>query len=99
MSAYLILDIDVHDPSLYKEYVALAPDFVRKYGGTYRVRGGAPERLEGDWRPARIVVVEFPSREDALALLNDPEYRVVAEKRWNATVSNTILVDGCEPPF
>jgi uncharacterized protein (DUF1330 family) len=97
MSAYLILDIDVHDPDVYKEYVAVAPDFVKRHGGVYRVRGGDPESLEGDWRPARIVVIEFPSRDDAMALLSDPEYRDIAANRWNATVSNTILVDGCEP--
>jgi uncharacterized protein (DUF1330 family) len=97
MSAYLILDIDVRDPETYKEYVAAAPDFVRKHGGIYRVRGGAPAPLEGEWRPQRIVVVEFPNREAAEALLADPDYRVLAEKRWKATVSNTILVDGCDP--
>jgi uncharacterized protein (DUF1330 family) len=97
MTAYLILDIDVRDAETYKKYVAEAPDFVKKHGGTYRVRGGDPAGLEGDWRPTRIVVVEFPSREAAQALLADPAYREVAANRWNATVSNTILVDGCGP--
>jgi uncharacterized protein (DUF1330 family) len=98
MSAYLILDIDVRDVDTYMKYVATAPDFVKKHGGTYRVRGGDPAGLEGDWQPTRIVVVEFPDRDAAMALLNDPGYREIAPNRWNATVSNTILVDGCDGP-
>ena len=94
MSAYLILDIAVNDPEKYKEYVAVAPDFVRKYQGTYLVRGGDPENREGAWHPSRIVVLRFPNREQARALLDDPEYRAVAETRWASTISKAVLVDG-----
>jgi uncharacterized protein (DUF1330 family) len=94
MSAYLILDIDVSDPEKYKDYVAVAPDFVRRYQGTYLVRGGDPENREGEWHPSRIVVLSFPSREQARALLDDPGYRAVAEIRWTSTVSKAVLVDG-----
>jgi uncharacterized protein (DUF1330 family) len=94
MSAYLILDIDVQDADTCKEYEAVAPDFVRKYQGTYLVRGGDPENREGEWHPSRIGVLRFPSRERARALLDDPEYRAVAETRWASTISKAVLVDG-----
>ena len=35
------------------------PAVVEKFGGRYLVRGGAHEVLEGDWRPTRLVVLEF----------------------------------------
>ena len=94
MSAYIIVDIDVHDPDTYAGYVARAPGFVEQYGGRYLVRGGNTTVAEGDWSPSRLVVVEFPSRERAEAFLADPGYRQVAALRQSATTSRLIVADG-----
>ena len=94
MSAYLVVDITVHDPEMYQEYVRKAPLFIEKHGGIYRVRGGEVEIQEGEWRPQRMVVVEFPTRENAKAFLNDPGYQAVAAIRHQAASTNMILADG-----
>ena len=60
MAAYLLVDCDVTDPARYETYKKLAPGAIAKYGGRYLVRGGAMSRLEGDWQPKRVVVLEFP---------------------------------------
>ena len=65
MPAYVIVDIDVSDPVRYEDYKHMAHDTVLAYDGRYVVRGGPAERLEGSWRPHRIVVLEFPSVERA----------------------------------
>jgi uncharacterized protein (DUF1330 family) len=57
MPAYIIVEIDIHDPAGYEEYKTLAGAAVEKYGGKYIVRGGRTEVLEGDWTPKRIVVL------------------------------------------
>ena len=61
MPAYIIVEIDIVDPVGYEEYKKLAGATVEKYGGKYIVRGGKTEVLEGDWKPKRIVVLEFES--------------------------------------
>ena len=94
MSAYLVVDIDVHDLDQYQGYVSQAPDYVKRHGGKYVVRGGNVEVVEGEWQPTRLVVVEFPSREQARAFLDDAEYQSVADIRRASTRSNMILVDG-----
>lgn len=94
MSTYLVVDIDVQDPDQYMQYVAQAPDYIRKHGGKYLVRGGDVEVVEGDWSPARFVIVEFPTREHAQAFIDDAEYQAVADTRRAATRSNLIMVDG-----
>ena len=94
MSAYIIVDIAVHDPEQYKEYVSVAPGFVEKHQGKYIVRGGTVTVAEGNWHPERLVVVEFPSTEHANAFLQDPDYRSVAAMRHAATTSNLIVVEG-----
>ena len=61
MATYLIADITVHDPERYQGYVRRVPAFIDKYQGSYVVRGGEVETREGDWRPQRLIVLEFPS--------------------------------------
>ena len=94
MSVYLVVDITVHDPERYKEYVSQVPPFIEKHQGTYRVRGGKVEIKEGNWQPQRLVVIEFPTREQATAFLEDPDYQPVAAIRHEVATSNMVLVEG-----
>ena len=96
MPAYLIADITVHDPVRYREYVENVPELIRKHGGVYRVRGGDLDVLEGDWSPSRLIVLEFPDREAALAFHNDPAYEPFRNLRQSITDSNLLVVDGHE---
>ncbi len=52
----------------------MAPPSIRQYGGRYLTRGGASEVLEGDWTPQRLVLLEFPSMDEARAFYRSPEY-------------------------
>ena len=45
MTAYVIVDIEVSDPEGYKEYVKLAPEAVKLYGGKYIALCGTGEKL------------------------------------------------------
>ncbi len=47
MTAYVVVDIDIHDPVGYEEYKKLAPAAVELHGGKYIARGGRRETLEG----------------------------------------------------
>jgi uncharacterized protein (DUF1330 family) len=94
MTAYIIVDITVSEPDRYQDYVREAPEFVARHGGTYLVRGGNAEAAEGDWSPERLVILAFPSRAHANALLDDPDYREIAVVRQQTTESRLIIVDG-----
>ncbi|HYH38303.1 MAG TPA: DUF1330 domain-containing protein [Azospirillum sp.] len=94
MSAYLIVEADVHDPVAYEEYKKLSSEAVEKHGATFLVRGGAMHVLEGDWQPKRIVVLAFPSAEAAHAFYHSPEYERAREARRHAAKLNVILVEG-----
>ena len=78
----------------YEEYKKLAGATVEKYGGKYIVRGGKTEVLEGDWKPKRIVVLEFESAERAREWLNCEEYREPRKMRHRTAKTNMILVEG-----
>ena len=94
MPAYIIVEIDIVDPVGYEQYKKLAGDTVLKYGGKYIVRGGPTEVLEGDWKPKRIVVLEFESMQRAKDWLNSEEYREPRKMRHRTARANMILVQG-----
>ncbi len=94
MTAYVILDIDVEDPTAYREYAALAPATVEAYGGKYLARGGHAETLEGEWIPKRLVILQFESVERAKQWLDSPEYAPVKRLRHQAASSNTVVIEG-----
>jgi len=98
MPAYIIVEIDIVDPVGYEEYKKLAGATVEKYGGKYIVRGGETEVLEGDWKPKRIVVLEFESAERAKEWLNCEEYREPRKMRHRTARTNMILVEGHAAP-
>jgi uncharacterized protein (DUF1330 family) len=94
MAAYLIVDIDIHNAAGLEEYRKQVPATVTKYGGRFIVRGGTLERLEGDWQPKRLVLLEFPSVEQAKRWYDSEEYRPLKAMRLEASNSNLILVEG-----
>jgi uncharacterized protein (DUF1330 family) len=95
MSAYLVVDItSIHDPGTYAEYRALVSQDLHAAGGIYLVRGGPIEVLEGGWRPGRLVIVKFDSREDANRWWASPGYARLKQMRQASTQTNMILVDG-----
>jgi uncharacterized protein (DUF1330 family) len=79
MAAYVLVNVEVNDPEAYREYTAQTPGTVEQYGGRFIVRGGAAEVIEGSFTPKRVVVIEFPSLEQAKAWYHSPEYQAMVE--------------------
>jgi uncharacterized protein (DUF1330 family) len=95
MKAYLVLDLSVIDFDGFSKYIADIPAFIAKHSGKYIVRGVQPTTIEGDWKPERLVIIEFPEREKAEAFLGDPEIQDLFGLRHTTTTSKLLLVDGC----
>ena len=94
MPAYLIAEVDITDPKAYEEYRKIVPATIARYGGRYLVRGGAVESKEGGWNPARVVVLEFPTMEQARKWYNSPEYAPGLAIRTKAGRTKMIFVEG-----
>ncbi|MBI5318527.1 DUF1330 domain-containing protein [Bradyrhizobium sp.] len=95
MKAYLVLDLKVNDFAGFKEYIARIPAFIAKHSGKYIVQGVQPVTIEGDWKPERMVIIEFPEREKAQAFLSDPEIQDLFRIRHATTTSRLVLAEGC----
>ncbi len=94
MAAYVIVDIEVTDPVRYEDYKSLAAPTVAAYGGKYVVRGGATQTLEGSWAPGRVVVLEFPTADQAREWWASELYRPARELRQRSANTEMILVVG-----
>lgn len=98
MTAYVVVDILVNDPAVFKEYTLLSPETLAKYGGRYLARGGASETLEGTWAPQRLVILEFESVEKAKIWYSSPEYTHAKSFRIRSADTQMVLVEGYTPP-
>ncbi|MFM9845984.1 MAG: DUF1330 domain-containing protein [Hyphomicrobiaceae bacterium] len=47
MTAYLLVDLDIHDQEGFQAYRSRVPEFIAKHGGEYLVRGGSREEIGG----------------------------------------------------
>ena len=94
MTAYVIADVNVTDPKLFEDYKKLVPATVEQYGGRFAVRGGEVEAKEGAWKPARLVVLEFPTMEQARKWYDSPEYAPALALRLRAATAKLIFVEG-----
>ena len=93
-SAYIIANVRVTDPAQYEDYKKLSSLAMQAHGAEVCVRGGAVEVLEGDWQPDRLVVLKFPSVEQARAFYDSAEYSRARQAREAAAVMRMILVEG-----
>ena len=95
MPAYFICTMTVHDPETYRKYTALTPATLARYGGRFLTRGDAVETVEGSPVFAeRMVILEFPDRDTALAWYHDADYQSASQFRRQASKGRMILQAG-----
>jgi uncharacterized protein (DUF1330 family) len=94
MPAYVIAETDVGDPERYEQYRAAVPATLAAYDGRFIVRGGELAVLEGDWRPKRLVLAEFPDLEAAKRWYDSPKYQDAKRLREGAAMLRIVAVEG-----
>jgi uncharacterized protein (DUF1330 family) len=97
MPAYIISDVSIRDAAAFEIYRARAADSIAQHGGSYLVRGGAFEVLEGEWLPQAIIIAEFPDMDAARVWYRSREYARALEVRDQALRRNLIVVEGLAP--
>lgn len=90
---YIVAHVTVRNPDAYKEYIERDTPILKALGGSFIIRGGQSQVMEGESLD-RHVVIEFPSYAAAQAAYNDPDYQEVAEIRRRNADSVIIVVEG-----
>jgi uncharacterized protein (DUF1330 family) len=91
VSAYFIGDITWRDDAARELYAASFNSTLKAYGGRV-VLAGPAEHLEGDWHPARVVLLEFDNADHAHAWYDSPEYGEIKSLRQQGADSKMVLV-------
>lgn len=99
MPAFLIADIDVHDPEVYRQYREANPDIVNRFGGRYVALGGEVKVLEGDWNPRRTIIIEFPDMAAIEDFYQSEAYAKLRPIRWSSADSRMVAIETLPQPI
>ncbi len=94
MAQYAIFDVTITDLEKYREYMLQVKPVIEAAGGKYLVRGGAHTVHEGDWKPTRLVLLEFPSADAMRSFYESPDYRALKAMRESCSRANLVSVEG-----
>lgn len=93
MGAIALVQVDIHDATIYEEYKKLTPDTVEAYGGKFLVRGAEILVLEGEWTHDRMVMIEFPDKDSAVNWYYSKEYETARSIRAKAATAKFFIVE------
>ena len=95
MTYYAAVGLTPTEEAWIPGYIGAVGDLVAKHGGKYLARTASHERLEGEGKnPALMVLIEWPSREAAMAFYDDPDYAPHLQARLGGSDSDFFLVEG-----
>ena len=77
------------------EYLERIDETLAPYDGHFLVHGAEPERIEGEWEGAPIVI-EFPDHDHLMGWYDSPAYREILPLRANNSDGVVIFVEGVD---
>lgn len=99
MTAYLIVTREepIRDAEALNEYQSRTRKMTGGHKLTPRVVYGNVAGLEGN-APDGVIVLEFPSVEEAQAWYNDPQYQDALPYRLKSSTYRAFIVEGLQQP-
>ena len=94
MKHYIIAQIDIVDREQYGYYESGFMEIFTKYQGKMLSVDEQPTLLEGSWPCSRTVLIEFPSKDEALDWYQSEEYQALAKHRFASSHANITVVSG-----
>ncbi|MEM7030054.1 MAG: DUF1330 domain-containing protein [Chloroflexota bacterium] len=94
MTYYSVLAVTPTTDEWIPDYIGPANTLVAHHGGKYLARTANHERLEGEGEDAALrIIIEWPSKEAALAFMNDPVYQPHLRARTAGSNSHHFLIE------
>ncbi|WP_296699221.1 DUF1330 domain-containing protein [Algoriphagus sp.] len=93
MPAYVIVEVDIHDPEIYEQYKKLTPESIEDFGGKFVIRGNPVHVLEGEWIHDRFIMLEFKDKKTAENWYYSEKYTKAREIRLNASKANFFVIE------
>ncbi len=96
MSAYAIMDLEVHDIEAYLAYQHALRPLLDAAGARYLARGGPFRVLDGDYQPRRLVLIEFPGLDSLEEFFEGEAYLALEGQRKACSSARILGVQGLE---
>lgn len=94
MTYYSVLAVTPTSEDWIPGYIGPANKLVAKYGGKYLARTSSHEQIEGEKQDSALrIVIEWPSKEAAIAFMNDEEYLPHLKARTAGSNSFHFLIE------
>ncbi|MGN0481807.1 MAG: DUF1330 domain-containing protein [Lachnospiraceae bacterium] len=77
----------------YLEYIKAVKPIVGKYHGRYIVRSEKITALSSNWKPDRVIIIEFDTRQQLEQCFASEEYKKISYLRENSVDSRAIIVE------
>ena len=95
MKYYSVAEIEITNQSWVPAYVQNVTRLVEQRGGRYLARTSKIEKLEGGRKvPQVFLIIEWPSKDIALAFYESDEYRPYRHDRTKGSKNEFLLVAG-----
>jgi uncharacterized protein (DUF1330 family) len=94
MPAYFIANIEVTDPARFEDYRQKVAPVFAQFGGRYLARGDGWKMLEGELGLHMLVLLEFPSLEQAEKFYDSPDYQPIKDIRLAGARTDLVLISG-----
>jgi uncharacterized protein (DUF1330 family) len=91
--AYQVIEVNVRDPDLYKQYAEKAMPLQLQYSARFIARGGKVDTFAGE-APKRAVIAIYDSLEKVQALRDSPEYQALVPLRDKAADYHSFIIEG-----
>ena len=91
--AYLVIEVDVTNADLYKQYLAKNAPLTARFGGRFIARGGKIDAFAGE-PPKRAVIAMFDSLDKAQAFRDSSEYKESIPLRDQASKYRAYIIEG-----
>lgn len=77
----------------YSDYIERVVPIVEKYNGRYIIRSEKITPLGIDWKPDRVIIIEFDTKEHLEECFTSEEYKRIAHLRECSVDSNAIIIE------
>ena len=91
----------LHNPNAHPDvldYIERIQATLDPFSGRFIVHGPTVETKEGEW-PGTVVIIEFPSVDDARAWYDSPAYQEILPQRTDHIDGEAIIFEGVEPGY
>lgn len=95
MTHYSVLNVTPTSEDWIEGYLPVANRLIAEHGGRYLARTADHERIEGESEDVALrIIIEWPSKEAAVAFENDSEYQPHLQARLDNSTSQHFLLAG-----